>query len=106
MCNALKNMTSLNFVNSVDAIHVEGVSVNLQVYMVHCGTVPASPSRLVILLSSSLAKHSGKLMVILVSRGQISDEEDSETNKETVLTVILNMLKNTNLNHLPVLLPE
>ena len=33
----LKNMTSLRFVDFVDPSRVEGVSVNLQVYVVHLG---------------------------------------------------------------------
>jgi len=66
----------LRFVNFVDSSCVEGVSVDLQVDMVHCGTVQAaalsaSPLRLVILLSSSQAKRSIKLMAILVNRGRI-----------------------------------
>jgi len=69
-------MISLRFMNSVNSSHVEGVSVDLQVHMVNCGTVQAaslsaSPSRLVILLSSSRAKHLSKLMAIPVDRGQI-----------------------------------
>ena len=58
MRNVVKNIIFLRFVNSVDSSRVEGVSVDLQVDMVHCGTVQAasllaSPTRLVILLSSS-----------------------------------------------------
>ena len=51
---------------------MEGVTVNLQVDMVHCGTVQAaslsaSPSRLVVLLSTSQAKCSSELMAIIVN---------------------------------------
>ena len=56
MHNVLKNMISLRFMNVVDSSRVEGVSVDLQVDEVHCGTVQAaslsaSPSRLVIFTS-------------------------------------------------------
>jgi len=58
----------------VGSSHLEGVSVDLQIDMVHCGTVQAaalsaSPSRFVILLSSSRAMRSSKLMAILVDQG-------------------------------------
>ena len=58
MRNVLEKRISLRFVNAVDSSRVEGVSVDLQVDMVHCGTVQAtslsaSPSRLVDLLSTS-----------------------------------------------------
>ena len=54
----------------MDCSHVEGVSVDLQVDMVHCGMVQAvllsaSSSRLLTLLSSSQAKPSSELMAIL-----------------------------------------
>ena len=70
MRNVLEKKISLKFVNSVDSTCVESVAVNLQVDMVHCGTVQAallsaSPSRLVVLLSSSQAKHLSELMAIL-----------------------------------------
>ena len=59
----------MRFVNAVDSSRVEGVSLDLQVDM-HCGTVntallSASPSRLVVLLSTSQAKRSSELMVII-----------------------------------------
>ena len=49
-CNVLQKKISLRFVNAVESSRVEGVSVNLQVDMVHCGTfqaasLSASPSR-------------------------------------------------------------
>ena len=51
---------------------MEGVSVDLQVDMVYCGTIQAaslsaSPSRLVVLLSTSRAKHSSELMAIIAN---------------------------------------
>ena len=57
-----------------DSSHVEGVSVNLQVDMIHCGTVQAAS-----LSASPNFGHihkqseaiSSKLMIILVNQGQI-----------------------------------
>ena len=54
----------------MDSSRVEGVFVDLQVDMVHCGTVQAallsaSPSRLVVLLSTSRAKRVSELMAII-----------------------------------------
>ena len=51
---------------------MEGVSVDLQVDMVHYGTVQAaslsaSPSRLVVLLSTSQAKRLSELMAIIAN---------------------------------------
>ena len=56
---------------------MERVAVDLQVDMVHCGTVQAvSLSRLVTLLSFSQVKHSIELMVIFLL---IEDRLSTET---------------------------
>ena len=71
-CKEARRQLSLRFVNSVDSSHVQNLFVDLQVDVVHCGTVQAtllsaSHSRLVALLSFSRADYSSELMVIFVN---------------------------------------
>ena len=69
-CGRHKQSSSVRSVSAVDSSCVEGVSVDLQADVVHCGTVQAaslsaSPSRLVVLLSTSQVKRLSELMAII-----------------------------------------